>query len=233
MKKLVLLAALILAAGLAFAQEEAAAPSEGKPEVFDLEINVGFPIHWTNAEHGDDPAPLYEDKTVSANTALGLALLFNFGRKVGLTLDADFFFGGKIAGFASNESNYNSLFGTNVLLGPVVYIYNGNFLRIPLAIGAHLYYFSDDLWVPDVSGAGGQWIKRQDLQVGPGVYLGIQFHFNNNIYIFSRTNLAIDIFRWHKTKGIFASATTDDSDTDLEFIFAWEVKPVIGIGVKF
>ncbi|MDR2073280.1 MAG: hypothetical protein LBP60_07600 [Spirochaetaceae bacterium] len=228
MKKIIALAALVFAAGLVFSQEDAPA-DEAKPEKFDLEVTVGFPIHWTNAEH-DDPGPLIEDKTVTANTALGLSLLFNFTRKVGLTLDTDFFFAGKIMGFASDNSNYNSLFGANVLFGPVIYLYNGSFLRIPLAIGAHLYYFSDDLWMPDI-GASGNWIKRQDLQVGPGAYLGIQFHFNNNIYIFSRTNVAIDVFRWHKTK--WGNSTTDDSDTDIEFAFGWEVKPVIGIGVKF
>jgi hypothetical protein len=246
MKKFVVLMVLILAAGLAFAQEEAAAPgSEGftpeaqqtageeKPGIFDLEINIGFPVHWTNAEQGDDPSRLFENTIVSANTALGLALLFNFNRKMGFVLDTNFFFGSKMEGISSSASDYNSLLGGNVLLGPVFHIYNGSSLRIPLAVGAHLYYFGEDMWVPAVSGPGGQWLRRQELQVGSGVYLGLQFHFNDNVYIFSRANFAIDILRWHKTKGIFEGAETDDSNTGVEFIFAWEVKPVIGIGVKF
>ncbi|MDR2313252.1 MAG: hypothetical protein LBE02_01805 [Spirochaetaceae bacterium] len=228
MKKIIALAALVFAAGLAFAQEDAA-PAEEKPEKFDLEVTVGFPIHWTNADHRDSGL-FYEDKTVTANTALGLSLLFNFTRKLGFTLDTDFFFGGKIMGFASNNSNYNSLFGANVLLGPVIYLYNGNFLRIPLAFGAHLYYFSDDLWEPAIAGDG-DWIKRQDLQIGPGAYLGIQFHFNKNIYIFSRTSVAVDVFRWYKANTTIAGSS--NSDTDIEFAFGWTVTPVIGIGVKF
>jgi hypothetical protein len=237
MKKLLLLfVALILAGGMVFAQDEGVdAASEGeKPELFDLEISAGFPVHWTNAEHDDNSPYLVEDKTVSANTALGVALLFNFTNKVGFTLDADFFFGGKLAGIASPSSDYNSLFGINALLGPVIYIYNGSFLRIPLALGVHVYYFSDDLWVPEL-GATGSWVKRRDLQFGPGAYIGVQFHFNNNIYIFSRTNVAIDILRWHQTKGGAGTsvAGTDVDESEFELAFGWEIKPAIGIGIKF
>jgi hypothetical protein len=231
MKKFVLLMTLILAAGLVFAQEETAAPV---PDVFDLEINMGFPIHWSNSlQEGDNPSQIFEDTTVSANTALGLALLLNF-KRIDFVLDTDFFYGARTTGIASNDSDGNSLLGANALLGPVFYLHDGNSLRIPLAIGGHLYYHSEELWVPAVSGpTGGQWIKQQDIQVGFGVYLGIQFHFNDKIYIFSRANVAIDIFRWHKTRGILAGATTNDNVAEMGFISAWGVKPVIGIGVKF
>jgi hypothetical protein len=227
MKKLVLLAALILAAGMVFAQEEAAA-DESKPEFFDLEISAGFPVHWTNAENNG-----VSSKQVNANTSLGVALVFNFGRKVGLTLDTDFFYGASLSGRSNPTSNENSLFGANVLLGPVFYLYNGSFLRIPLAVGVHMYYGSSDIWEPAFGGtATGVWFKQQDLQIGPGAYIGVQFHFNNNIYIFSRTNVAVDVFRWSKaTAGTSAALST--SETELKFGIAWEVKPAIGIGIKF
>jgi hypothetical protein len=237
-KHLLLLAALILVGGMVFAQDEGgdAAPEREKPELFDLEISAGFPVHWTNAEH-DDAGPLIEDKSVTANTALGVTLLFNFTNKVGFTLDTDFFFGGKLAGIASPSSDHNSLFGINALLGPVVYIYNGSFLRIPLALGVHIYYFSDDLWIPDLAGTAGSWIKRRDLQFGPGAYIGVQFHFNNNIYLFSRTTVAIDVVRWHQVKGSYFDSVTgtlaEVDDSEFELAFGWEIKPAIGIGIKF
>ena len=221
MKKLVLLAALILIAGFCFAQDDAAA--EDKPERLDLEVTIGFPIHWTNS-----PTPHVGsnvDKTVTADTSIGLSLIFNFSKKFGFTVDTDFFFGGQLMGISSTDSGYNSLFGANLLLGPVIYLYNGSFLRIPLALGVHMYYWSSDFWLP-MGGAAGAWYKTRDLQFGPGAYLGIQFHFNDSLYIFSRTNVAIDVARWHQEKGV-------NSDSEFEIAFSWIVKPAIGIGVKF
>jgi len=246
MKKLfVLFAVLILAAGLCFAQEEEA-PELPKPERLDLEVTVGFPVHWTNAEHDDGFYPFHDhlelDKTVTANTAIGAALLFNFGRKIGFTLDWDFFYSARIAGFSNPNSDYNSMFGTNVLLGPVIYLYNSSFLRIPLAIGAHLYYYSDELWMPYLDmasaaapGPNGAWIKRKELQFGPGLYLGVQFHFNKSIYIFSRVNVAIDIFRWHQVKWIIDDngTPTDETKSHTEFAVSWGIKPTLGLGIKF
>ena len=230
MKKLILLAALILIAGLCFAQDEA--DSQEKPEFFDLEVTVGVPIHWSNSPtpHNFVTQQYDEDKTVTANTAIGVALLFNFTRKVGLTLDTDFFFGTDVMGHSPTDSAASSLFGINALLGPVIYLYNGTFLRIPLAIGAHVYYWSSDQWTPFLN-TGGAWFKTRDLQVGPGFYLGIQFHFNNSLYIFSRTNVAIDLFRWHQVK--IGTGTDVESHSEMEFAVGWMVKPTIGIGVKF
>ena len=242
MKKFfVLLTALILVAGLCFAQDE---EGDGlpKPEKFDLEVSVGFPVHWTNGEHDDDFYPWNQlgywqlDKTVTANTAWGAALMFNFGRKVGFTIDWDFFYSAKVTGFSNPTSDYNSMFGTNLLVAPVFFIYNSSFLRIPLAIGAHVYYFSDEMWMPylDVPAPGpeGAWLKRRDLQIGPGLYLGVQFHFNNSVYIFSRTNVAIDIFRWHQAKWAEPNGP-NDSRSEMEFVISWNVKPTLGLGIKF
>jgi hypothetical protein len=228
MKKLILLlAVLILAAGLCFAQEEAAAEdasAEAKPEFFDLEVTVGVPIHWTNSPN--DHVGVDIDKTVTADTAIGIGLLWNFSQKFGLTVDMDVFFGSSVMGRSGDSSDSNTLFGANALIGPVIYLYNGSFLRIPLALGAHLYYWSGDHW--DETGTSGNWLKYRDFQVGPGAYLGIQFHFNDNIYIFSRTNVAVMVFRWHE------GATGGGSDSEVDVpILGWHVKPSLGIGIKF
>jgi len=247
MKKLIVLPViLMLAAGLCFAPVEEAETSE-LPEIerFDLEIHVGYPIHWTNAVHDQDffwfnPDYNMEDKSVTANTAIGVSTVFNFTKKVGFGLEGDFFYGAKLAGFSKPSSDYISMFGANVFLGPVFYLYNGIFLRIPLMVGAHMYYFGDDLWMPTAIGSDGQWMNRKDLQLGPGISLGVQFHFTKSIYIFSRTNVALDIFRWHKVTFIGSSddgqgniTTADQSKSEAEFAISWSVKPTLGIGIKF
>jgi len=251
-KLLLLLTALILVAGLGFAQNGDEAPALPKPERFDLEISAGFPVHWTNAEHDQEFYPFFEpletaylnlDKTVTANTAIGVAFQFNFGRKMGFTMDYDFFYAARIAGFSNPYSDYNSMFGQNLLIGPTIFLYNSSFLRVPLAIGAHMYYFSDELWMPyldpNVPGPAGFWIKRKEFQVGPGIYLGVQFHFNRSVYIFSRTNVNIDIFRWHQVKWIIqddpADPTTrhDETKSHTELSVSWGIKPSLGLGIKF
>jgi len=247
MKKLLaLFAVLILAAGLCFAQEQEA-PELPKPEKFDLEISAGYPVHWTNAEHDQEFYPFFDplqtpylqlDKTVTANTALGISLLWNFSRKVGLTIDYDFFYAARIAGFSNPYSDYNSMFGQNLLIGPVFFLYNSPFLRVPLAIGAHIYYFSDELWMPylnpNTPGPQGYWIQRKEFQIGPGVYLGVQFHFNKSVYIFSRTNVGIDVFRWHQVKWIIDDPDLhDETKSHTELSVSWSVKPTLGLGIKF
>jgi hypothetical protein len=226
MKKLFSLAiVLVFAAGFCFAQEE----SEGKTKhEFDLEITAGLPIHWTNFDY-DNGVDL-PSKLVVADTAFGVAGTFNFNKRFGLTLEADLSFAGAINGWAGNGSDYNSIFTANALLGPVIYIYNGNYLRIPLAFGIHAFYYSDSLWVPALS-ATNNWIKRTDLELGVGTYIGIQFHFNENLYIVSKTNVNFDLYRIAKTKG--GDATTDYSDSDTGFAFSWGVKPTLGLGIKF
>jgi len=253
MKKLIALPiVLILAAGLCFAQANTPA-REPAVEKFDLEINTGFPVHWTNAKHDQDfywfnPGYAMEDKSVTANTSIGFSMNFNFTKKIGLSLDTDFFYGAKIAGFSNPTSDYISMFGTNILVGPVFYLYNGNFLRIPLAVGCHLYYFSDDLWMPNLIGydpqnptsqnIDGYWMNRRELELGPGITLGVQFHFSDNIYIFSRTNIVLDLFRWHQIDyiaddGSGSGTNTAQSKSEVEGVVSWGIKPVIGIGIKF
>jgi len=252
MKKLIVLAiVLFLSVGICFAQADASASDTKTIEKFDLEINAGFPVHWSNATHDQDfywfnPDYVMEDKSVTANTAIGISMNYNFNKNIGINLDTDFFYGAKLAGFSNPSSDYISMFGANVLLGPVFYLYNGNFLRIPLTVGFHMYYFSDDLWMPNLIGydpqnppsqtAEGYWMNRKELQLGPGITLGVQFHFTDNIYIFSRTNIVLDFFRWHQVDYIAddgSGTIATQSKSEYETVVSWGIKPVIGIGIKF
>jgi len=254
MKKLIALPIiLILAAGICFAQVNTSTTEPKAIEKFDLEITAGFPVHWTNARHGQDfywfnPSYAMEDKSVTANTAIGFSMNYNFNKAIGINLDTDFFYGAKLSGFSNPTSDHISMFGTNILLGPVFYLYNSNLLRIPLTVGCHMYYFSDDLWMPNLVGydpqnpvspnTDGYWVNRRELQIGPGITLGVQFHFTDSIYIFSRTNIVMDFFRWHQIDyiaddGSGAGTNTAQSKSETETVVSWGIKPVLGIGIKF
>jgi hypothetical protein len=232
MKKLCFLAAAILFSSMAFAQGPAGPAWEQGIEKFSIEVNVGMPFHWTNGIHDDQATAgnRIEDKSVTANTAIGFAMNYNFNGMIGLTLDMDFSLGAKLDGFASPTSDYLSLAGANAFLGPVIYLYNSNSLRIPFAFGVHMYYFADDLWIPDL-GSSGAWVNRQEFQLGPQVSLGIQYHFSRGIYMFGRTSASVDILRVHSMTGSDGSAVSENTHTDSSL--NWSVKPCIGIGIKF
>jgi hypothetical protein len=199
-----------------------------KIEPYNAEINIGFPVHWTNGFH--EPV---EDKTVTANSSVGIGITFNFTEKVGLIMEGDISYGAEITGVSAPTSNYISLVGANIFVGPLFYLFNNNTFRVPLAIGIHMYYFSDDLWVPALDGSGGAWISRDDTQFGLGFSLGFQLHFNSGIYLFSRTSVLFDFIRLHTSEG--GDLTTYDAGEACLDIFplSWFIKPSAGIGIRF
>ena len=236
MKKLVLiLAVLILAAGICFAQEddyeETVSNEKQKIDRINLEVSIGVPVHWTTSKvtHNfyDDPPDM--DRTVTSSTSIGLALNFNFSSKFGFLIDFDVFVGSDVMGHTGTNSFSSSLFGINALAGPVIYLYNSSFLRVPLALGLHVYYWSSDHW--DFLLDNENWINTKDFQMGPGLYLGIQFHFNDRVYMFSRTNVAVDLFRSHKVRAFDGTDELNKSHSGFEV--GWMVKPTLGVGVKF
>ena len=265
MKRLfVLLVVLILATGVAFAQEEDNILENGSPqerpeepkkerpiEPFNFEISIGFPIHWSNGNHNneiylfnpDDAEIMMPDKTVTANTSIGVAFVYNINRGFGLAIDADFFYGAKLEGFSRSRSDHVALSGANIFFGPVFYIFNNNILRVPLSVGGHFYYFQDDLWVPVIDGSpnnlSGSWINRHEFQIGPAISLAVQFHFSRDIYLFSRTSVGIDLLRWHTVRwydGIndeYREVFENGEKWHQDFGVNWLVKPSIGIGIKY
>ncbi|MCL2092866.1 MAG: hypothetical protein FWH12_01605 [Treponema sp.] len=259
MRKLLLVfCALILITGLGFAQDEqpaAGAAAEPRFERFNMEFSMGFPIHWSN---GFDDGELYwwnnptdnglnnrrPDKTVTASTSFGVAFVTNFNRTFGVTVDADIFYGTRLQGFATPTSDYVSMFGFNAFLGPIINIFNNDLLKVPLGIGGHLYYFSDEVWAPILGvtsgtppASAGEWLKRKDLQFGPAVSLGVQFHFDRTIYLFSRTMVALDLYRIITLEGF--NDLDNDSVPEYSKITGrgvemnWLVKPSIGLGIKW
>ena len=236
-KLLIVLGVLILVSGISFAQEERGNFYQEEKGNFNVELSYGFPVHWSNGLHDDSfyaKNPVDQpDKTVTANTSIGLGFAYSISNRISINLDTDFLFGARLAGFANPTSDYNSIFGANAFIGPVFNLYNSGSLKIPLGIGMHFSYFADEIWLPetDVLGSDGDWIKRQDFQLGPGLFLGIQYHFSNSLYIFSRTNVAIDIFRLHSIKGAKGSDYINEKHT--EFAANWVVKPSLGVGIRF
>ncbi|MCL2197230.1 MAG: hypothetical protein FWB77_06400 [Treponema sp.] len=222
--------------------QEAPAEEETKRaiEILNVEISMNFPVHWSNGLHDDSfyqvineatGANMMEDKSVTANTSIGIGINLNITKSFGIALNMDIFYAAKIGGFSSPTSDYNSIFGINAFFGPVFYLFNNGTFRIPLAVGAHMYYFNDDLWVPEI-GLSGAWMNRSEMQFGPAVSIGVQFHFNTGIYLFTRTQIAIDLIRIHSLDWYNGTDYEQLNCTDIMNV-NWAIKPVFGIGIKY
>jgi hypothetical protein len=242
---ILMLVMFVLATGAALAQEAI-------DSFFDFEVNVGFPVHWSNGRMkvADDigKSKAYwmvealqdaYDKTVTASTSIGLAATFNFSPKMAVMIDADFFYGAQLTGIGGgltdSSAYHNALFGFDIFIGPQFYLYNKGQLRIPLFIGPHLYFFAGDQW-NDASP-----YKVTDFQAGLALGLGVQFHFDKNIYIFSRTNVAFDFFRMVSIENRLDDTNPDTGEAvpagtvsrNTGAALGWLVKPSIGVGIKF
>jgi hypothetical protein len=242
MKRFFLLTAAVLVTGFAFAQESNGQASgevawkddfqqEGSARIeeFNAEINIGVPIHWNNGLHDDA-----QDKIITAHTSIGIGIALNFTKTIGWILDADINYSSELSGISTPASDYISLFGANVFMGPLFYLFNNEIFRVPLVAGLHMYYFKDSLWIPALGGgSGGSWISREDMQFGAGFSIGFQFHFDSGVYIFSRTSVFIDFIRIHsvdKYDGVSPHGVQSHMDMPT---LSWSIKPVAGIGIRF
>jgi hypothetical protein len=250
MKKLILAIILVLCAGLCFAQEgesasaasdrseaiqPASAPTSDK-EKFNMEVSVGIAVHSTTSPtpHEFMGAVSTIDNGMVATTAVGFAMTFSLHKFVGFTLSTDFSYATEELSQSNPQSSSILLFGTNVFMGPVFYLWTHRLFRIPLALGAHMHYWDSTLWVPalnatDSPGAG--WLRNNNLQVGVGSYVGIHFYFSQNAYMISRVNFDVDMYRFHRTRLSNGVDTIDEGET--EMAIGWGIRPSIGLGMRF
>lgn len=147
-------------------------------------------------------------------------------------MDAGINYGAKLFGVSTSRSEYISLFEADIFLGPLFYLYNNNVFRVPFAFGFHMYYFNDNLWVPYLDGDTGMWISRNDTQFGLGFSLGFQLHFTSGVYLFSRAGVSLDFIRIHTISGYDGTDAEGDYCLDFEPV-SWNIKPSVGIGIRF
>ena len=256
MKKLILASVLVFVAGLCFAQEEGApqetadaqevadqtivaqvAATQEVSEKMNMEVSVGISVHGTKSPTPHKfPGGDATDRSITTNTVVGFGMTFAVHKFVGLTLDTDLFFGGEMGGSSGLQSSSTSLFGANVLFGPSFYLYKYRTLRIPMAVGAHMSYWDSTTWIPSLNAAtapGSGWLRLNDLQVGLGISVGINFYFTHNAYMISRANIALDLFRWHRMRQSVGTGAAIVDESHQELAVGWGVKPTIGLGMKF
>jgi len=238
MKKLIFALAFVLLAGLCFAQEEGFVPEpalESESENLNIEVLVGISVHSTKGPTAHDFLEgASTDKVMTSNTMVGFAMTFALQHFVGLTLESDLFFGGEMTGQSNLRSASISLFGANVLFGPVIYLYKYRTFRIPLTVGAHMSYWDSTTWLPTLNTAavpGAGWLRYNDVHAGIALAVGIHFYFTHNAYMISRATVAVDMYRWHRMRVSDGAAISDASES--EFAVGWGIKPTIGLGLKF
>ncbi|GHT55251.1 hypothetical protein FACS1894109_01450 [Spirochaetia bacterium] len=186
----------------------------------DIEMSLGVPVHFTN--NIDGPA----ENTV--NVATGIGLTYNILSWLGISFDADFAFAQNTSSvsLASKASNFYSIFSTNVLLGPIFYLYADDHFRIPLAVDVHFGFNKADY--SEIGDPNGKVVSQSISLLGPALQIGLQFHFSKDFYIMSRIAVTCDIvsFGTNKTGGVESDRETPEMSA------TWGIKPVLGVGLR-
>ncbi|GHV54158.1 hypothetical protein AGMMS49579_14200 [Spirochaetia bacterium] len=190
-----------------------------KKKNLDLEISLGVPVHFSNDI--ENPAEN------SAAVATGLGLTFNIGNWAGIGLEADFAYTQNTVAISinPNESNYYSIFGTNVLLGPVFYLYHDDRFKIPLAVDFHFSFNKMDFRNIDGNNAK---VSQSIFLIGPALQIGIQYHFSKDFYVLSRITVTCDVASF----GTNTTTTKKDEFERPEMGLTWGVKPLLGVGLR-
>lgn len=116
----------------------------------------------------------------------------------------------------ANRSDYNSIWGFDMLLGPVFIVYSNSKIKIPVAAGFHLLTMT----------ASTDEMSTLGYELGFGSNVGIEFHINDRLYILGRLQGTGDFF------GITRVDVGRGSVVDSGILTTLCLNPSIGIGFK-
>jgi hypothetical protein len=215
MKKLVVVLVLLLVMFSAFAAD------------ISLEGSLNIPNMYQHL-YLDDPSD-YSTKTVYQATAAGGAVVFDFTGVFGIGVWADLFQSqveyAADLGYPATQGDYSGLIGSNILVGPVFYVFRQGGLRIPFVVGFHMFLVSTDSFSGSTVAPHGltSW-----FELGVGISGALQYRFDNRTYIFSRLQISWDFWGSAKTK-VGKDVDSVYSDT----LNTFGIDPSFGVGITF
>ena len=187
-----------------------------------LEVGIGY----HNAMESQNNLGSKDQRKMPSYAINLTGVTFNT-EKTGFGAYANFLFPQKITmtemgqSFTVDRSDYDFLFGVDLLFGPVIMLYKGDSFCLPLSAGIHYMH----LWA---NAPGG---NSNTNSMGIGANLASEYHFNKTIYVYGRFQLSFDFYTWGKTEidtehGSKKESVSDSSAT-------WGIQPCIGIGFTF
>jgi len=162
-------------------------------------------------------------KTTIPSVAINFAAMTYFTEWAGVGMYGNIFFPQHIKfvllgqPITVNRSAYDSLWGMDLLAGPVIMLYHSRFFSLPVSFGFHY----SGLWTK----AGG--IKASQNEIGLGANITGNFHFTQSIYMYGRFQSAYDFYSWEKTK---ENGTIESNSGKVS---VWSIEPCLGIGFRW
>jgi hypothetical protein len=117
----------------------------------------------------------------------------------------------------TKRSDYKLILGNEMLLGPVFTVYQNGKIRIPAAVGLHMFTLI----------ANGQTVSSLGYEFGLGGNIGCEYHFTEKWYAVGRVAANWDFYSITRLDTSYGGTT--DSGTFTGFGFA----PQLGFGYKF
>ena len=220
-KKSTAIAILLLAAAIAFAQEEPVQP-EKKDKRFAVDVGLGY--HY---ELQDMNAFHYEDqKNTISSININFSGNYFFSKYIGIGLFGNFIIPLKVVNIQQNRDfnniihsdktdEYLFLFIMDMLIGPVFNIYKNEKVSFPISIGFHWSYWS---WtIKEIKNLLG--VVKQNF-IGIGANIAGKYNINNLISVYARLQFNYE----------FLQISRSNESIPLKF---WNISPSLGISFRF
>jgi hypothetical protein len=117
----------------------------------------------------------------------------------------------------TKPSDYNSIFGTEMVFGPVFTVYQKGKIRIPAAVGIHYIFLGSNTGPVLTTG----W------EFGLGGNIGCEYHFTEKWYAVGRVTVNWDFYAITRIETAYGTVTDSGTFTGVGFA------PQIGFGYKF
>jgi hypothetical protein len=178
-----------------------------------FELYGGLPLHFEQADAGDSSMTSFSlgfagISPVNDFIALGCYDNFIFPLELSTTID-----GTKVT---TKRGDYDSLFGVDMLLGPVFTLYSAGRVKIPLAVGLHLFLLTSSTEAVSMIG----------FEFGAGANISVEYHFNSRVYMFGRVQGTWDFYTANTI------TTAQQSVSDSGSLTGLCVNPNLGIGFR-
>jgi hypothetical protein len=179
-----------------------------------FEFYGGMPFQFEKADAGDSSMRSFSlgfagISPLNDFIALGCYDNFIFPLELSSTLD-----GTKVT---TKRDDYDSLFGVDMLLGPVFTLYSAGKVKIPLAAGLHLFLLTAS--TGSVSTIG--------FEFGLGTSISAEYHFGDRVYGFGRVQGTWDFYATNTVRTAWGRAASNSGR-----LRSLGVNPNIGVGFK-
>jgi len=217
MKKSITITILLLAAAIAFAQEESVQP-EKKDRRFAVDLGLGYYYRTISSENYD---------VMQDSLAVNIAGSYLFTDYIGIGLNVNLAFPLKIINIHPQDqytarhddmtNRYYLPFIMDMLIGPVFYIYKNEKVSFPVSVGFHWLFWSWRAQDEERNLIFSEYINSN--YIGVGANIAGRYNINDLISVYIKLKFAYDFYAFYKENSALMKT--------------WNISPSLGISFRF